>query len=54
MYPYFGPHPRLAGLMKYGAVNVPSQFPRKFKAVATPKQWPRSALLGYSPPRSQA
>lgn len=38
IYPYFGPQFNDAGLMKYGAVNVPSQLPRKFKAVAKPKQ----------------
>jgi hypothetical protein len=33
---------------------VPAQFPRKFKAVASPNVKARSWLLTYSPPRSQA
>ena len=54
MYPYLGPKLRLAGLMKHGAVNVPSHFPKKLSAVARPKLYPRNVLLGYSPPSSQA
>lgn len=35
-YPYLALQPKLAGLIKYGAVKTPSQLPRKFMAVATP------------------
>ena len=35
-------------------MNVPSQFPRKFAAVARPNVMGRSWLLGNSPPTSQA
>ena len=38
----------------YGAVYVPNQFPRKFNAVAKPKAYALSAVLGYSPPSNQA
>ena len=54
IYPYLADHPSAAGLIKYGAVKVPSQLPRKLRAVAKPKAYPLMAVLGYSPPSSQA
>ena len=54
MYPYLALHPSLAGLIKYGAVKVPNQLPRKLAAVARPNVKGRSWLLGNSPPTSQA
>lgn len=54
IYPYRADHPRAAGLMKYGAVKVPSQFPRKLSAVASPKACARIFVLANSPPRSHA